>query len=45
MTVPQEFTVEAVDAASAEAFRPYEAFLNNGEPYLSIYLHNQWLKK
>ena len=44
MTVPQEFTVEAVDAASAEAFRPYEAFLNNGEPYLSIYLHNQWLK-
>ena len=43
MTIPHQFTKEAVAQASADAFRPYEDFLKSGEPYVSIYLNNQWL--
>lgn len=43
MTIPHEFTAEAISAASTDAFRPYNDFLQSGEPYVSIYLNNQWL--
>lgn len=41
--VPEEFTAEAVEAASVEAFTPYRSFLRSGEPYASLYRHNTWL--
>lgn len=41
--IPSEFTPEAVEAASVEAFVPYRAFLESGEPYLSIFINNPWL--
>ena len=41
--VPKEFTHAGVEAASADAFRPYAAFLRSGEPYVSIFVNNPWL--
>lgn len=41
--VPEEFTTDAVDAASVDAFTPYRAFLRSGEPYASLFRHNTWL--
>ncbi|MGB8862428.1 MAG: phytanoyl-CoA dioxygenase family protein [Ilumatobacteraceae bacterium] len=41
--VPHEFSHAGVDAASADAFRPYAAFLRSGEPYASIFVNNPWL--
>ena len=43
MAIPHEFTEEAIAQASVDAFRPYNDFLQSGEPYVSIYLNNQWL--
>jgi hypothetical protein len=43
MTIPHQLTRRAVAQASVEAFRPYEDFLKSCEPYVSIYLNNQWL--
>ena len=42
--VPSEFTPEAVAAASVDAFTPYRAFLESGEPYTSLLKHNPWLR-
>lgn len=41
---PNEFTKEAVAAASEDAFRPYVPFLASGEPYRSMLAKNPWLK-
>jgi ectoine hydroxylase-related dioxygenase (phytanoyl-CoA dioxygenase family) len=41
--LPHEFSHAGVEAASADAFRPYAAFLNSGEPYASIFVNNPWL--
>jgi ectoine hydroxylase-related dioxygenase (phytanoyl-CoA dioxygenase family) len=41
--VPEEFTPEAVEAASVDAFTPYRSFLRSGEPYSSLFRHNTWL--
>ena len=41
MAIPHEFTAEAIAEASIDAFRPYNDFLQSGEPYVSIYLNNQ----
>ena len=43
MSVPVEFTAEAVKESSLEAFRPYGEFLRSAEPYSSIFINNQWL--
>ena len=43
MAIPHEFTAEAIAQSSVDAFRPYNDFLQSGEPYVSIYLNNQWL--
>jgi hypothetical protein len=34
MAVPHEFTAEAIAEASVDAFRPYNDFLQSGEPYV-----------
>ena len=44
MAGPQEFTPDAVAAASQDAAMPYAAFLNSGEPYRSMSRHNPWLR-
>ena len=44
MTAPQEFTAEAIEAASANAFTPYRDFLASGEPYRSLLENNPWMK-
>lgn len=41
--VPFEFSQAGIEAASADAFRPYSAFLRSGEPYTSIFINNPWL--
>jgi ectoine hydroxylase-related dioxygenase (phytanoyl-CoA dioxygenase family) len=41
--LPHEFSHAGVEAASADAFRPYAAFLRSGEPYASIFVNNPWL--
>ena len=41
--LPHEFSHAGVEAASADAFRPYDAFLRSGEPYVSIFVNNPWL--
>ena len=43
MSVPVEFTAQAVKESSLEAFRPYGEFLRSAEPYSSIFINNQWL--
>ncbi|MFM8753281.1 MAG: phytanoyl-CoA dioxygenase family protein [Phenylobacterium sp.] len=42
--IPVEFTPEAIEAASQDAFLPYGEFLRSGEPYASIARHNPWTK-
>ncbi len=44
MTPPREFALEAVKAASENAFAPYAAFHASGEPYRSLIRHNPWLR-
>lgn len=44
MTIPEEFTKEAVAAASAGDGVHYRDFVRSGEPYLSLIKHNPWLK-
>ncbi|MEZ5557650.1 MAG: phytanoyl-CoA dioxygenase family protein [Pseudomonadales bacterium] len=44
MSVPAEYSPEAVAAASTEAFAPYREFLASGEPYRSLLRHNPWLR-
>jgi len=44
MTVPQEFTPEAIAAASANAFAPYKPFHTSGEPYRSLLRNNPWTR-
>ncbi len=44
MTIPAEFTPEAIDAASADAFAPYSGFHTSGEPYRSMIRHNPWMR-
>ncbi|MDO8544720.1 MAG: phytanoyl-CoA dioxygenase family protein [Opitutaceae bacterium] len=41
---PYEFTAEAIEAASADAFTPYRDFLSSGEPYRSLLRNNPWMK-
>ncbi len=41
--IPNEFTPEALSAVQTDAFRPYQSFLQSGEPYLSIFINNPWL--
>ncbi|MEQ1698529.1 MAG: hypothetical protein ABMA25_00370 [Ilumatobacteraceae bacterium] len=41
--VPYEFSQAGIEAASADAFRPYSAFLRSGEPHTSIFINNPWL--
>jgi hypothetical protein len=42
--IPVEFTSEAIESASQDAFLPYRDFLRSGEPYASIASHNPWTK-
>jgi len=44
MTVPHEFTVEAIAAASVDAAAPYKAFHTSGEPYRSLSRNNPWTR-
>ena len=45
MTIPEEFTPEAVAAVSgADAFRPYESFLRCRQPVDSIVASNPWMR-
>jgi ectoine hydroxylase-related dioxygenase (phytanoyl-CoA dioxygenase family) len=43
MTVPDEFTAEAVAAASQNVDAPYRDFVTSGEPYRSLVRENPWL--
>jgi len=43
-TIPREFTVEAIAAASVDAFAPYQAFHTSGEPYRSLSRNNPWTR-
>jgi len=43
MTVPEEFTLEAI-AAAADAPTPYRAFHTSGEPYRSLVRNNPWTR-
>lgn len=36
MALPEEFTPEAIEAASKDAFAPYRTFHDSGEPYRSM---------
>ena len=44
MAMPEEFSTEAVQAASADAFVPYQHFLSSGEPYRSMISSNPWMR-
>jgi hypothetical protein len=45
MTIPDEFSPEAIDAASGpDAFRPYESFLACRQPVDSIIEANPWMR-
>ncbi|MEI6440178.1 MAG: phytanoyl-CoA dioxygenase family protein [Alphaproteobacteria bacterium] len=44
MAMPEEFSTEAVQAASADAFEPYQHFLSSGEPYRSMISSNPWMR-
>jgi ectoine hydroxylase-related dioxygenase (phytanoyl-CoA dioxygenase family) len=44
MSIPVEFTREAVAAASAEVAAPYRDFVTSGEPYRSMLQNNPWLR-
>lgn len=44
MPVPAEFTPEAIEAASTDAYAPYKAFHASGEPYRSMIKHNPWMR-
>ena len=44
MPIPNEFTQEAIDAASEDAFLPFKEFLESQEPYKSMIANNPWLQ-
>jgi len=44
MTIPIEFTQEAVASSSENAEAPYRDFIKSGEPYRSIVSNNPWMK-
>lgn len=44
MSIPSEFTAEAVAAACEQADTPYRDFISSGEPYRSLLKHNPWLR-
>jgi ectoine hydroxylase-related dioxygenase (phytanoyl-CoA dioxygenase family) len=43
MSIPIEFTPEAVAAASKDAVAPYRDFVKSGEPYRSLFRENPWM--
>jgi len=43
MTIPEQFTREAVMMASEQIDAPYRDFVTSGEPYRSLYKANPWL--
>jgi hypothetical protein len=45
MSIPEQFTREAVVAASAGIDAPYREFVTSGEPYRSLYRENPWLRQ
>eukprot|EP01035_Chromulina_nebulosa_P041412 gene41412-56023_t len=44
MKIPEEFTAEAVKAASEDDLMPYVPFLKSGEPYRSLIRNNPWTR-
>jgi len=44
MPIPQEFTQEAIETASEDAFLPFKEFLECQEPYKSMLANNPWLQ-
>ncbi len=44
MTIPPQFTPEAVAAASQEVHAPYRDFVSSGEPYRSLVRNNPWMR-
>lgn len=43
MSIPVEFTAEAVAAAAQGADAPYRDFVRSGEPYRSLFAANPWM--
>jgi ectoine hydroxylase-related dioxygenase (phytanoyl-CoA dioxygenase family) len=43
MSIPEEFTREAVAAASQNVEAPYRDFVTSGEPYRSLVRENPWM--
>ncbi|MBM4205857.1 MAG: phytanoyl-CoA dioxygenase family protein [Gammaproteobacteria bacterium] len=44
MSIPAEFSKEAVAAVAEQSERPWGSFLDSGEPYRSLLKHNPWLR-
>ena len=44
MSIPPEFSLESIEAASVDAVTPYSAFHTSGEPYRSMIRHNPWMR-
>ncbi len=44
MAIPEQFTHEAVAAASQKIEAPYRSFVMSGEPYRSLVAENPWMK-
>lgn len=45
MKCPEEFTREAVAAASENVKAPYRDFVQSGEPMRSLIKENPWMKR